>query len=568
MMENESKSWESRARRGVPLLVCTALLVFGGLSLDRYNVNWDEALGDFFFGERYLSFYLGWDEVYLDFAADPYPPDHQPDLRFSPFRQRPWEYPPVAATLGAISSRVLSGALGWLDPFDGFHAINLLLAVLLVLTLFPFLAERFGQVAATAGIVFLLTAPRVFCHLMANIKDFPSMVFFTLAAVVFLRAWDRGSVVDLLVAGALAGLALGTRANALFLAPVLVLTMLLGGIPAAWRGRSRRLLSALAAAAVVAVVVLVATWPYLWADPLGRLQQHYAFLAGRKATTGALSVAPVLQAVLATTPPAFLAFFVLGLVPTVRQALRRDRAAILVLVWITVVFGRYALPMAINYDGVRHLLELFPAMAAVAGAGVAWSGKALADAVARLGDASPKRLRVAFLVLALVPGTRAVLASHPHQIAYWNGLVGGYAGAWQEGLPQAGDYWALSYRQGMEWLNEHAPQGAMLTVPVAEHAVRLVAPERLRGDILLLPVTTPFSPRIDPERLRLTREAGLSRPVYAMFVDRRDWMNEIMVDCLANLEPEVTFDYEGVPVLRIYRYRLDRERWTPSPGSP
>ena len=560
-MTPDAQRLPDRARWAIPLALSLALLIFGGLSLDRYNPNWDEALGDFFFGERYLSYFLSWDDAYLDFTADPYPPDHRPDLRSSPFRQRPWEYPPVAATLGALTSRVAT-TLGLLGPFDGFHALNLVLAVVLIGVAFPLLADRLGSGAATAALVFLFAAPRVFCHLMANIKDFPSMVFFSLAAWVFLRGWEEGSRPTLLMAGVLAGLALGTRANAVFLAPILLLLMLLGGIPDAWRGRRPQLAMGLFGSAALALGVMVATWPFLWTDPVAALGQHFSFLAGRKATTSALSVAPVLEALWFTTPPAFLAFFAVGLVPTVRLVLRRDQMAILLLIWITVVLGRYLLPIAVNYDGVRHLLEVFPPMAAVAGAGAAWSCKGLAEWLARRSTASPLRLRVAFLALALLPSTRAVLAAHPFQIAYWNTFAGGYAGAWQDGRPQAGDYWGLSYRLGIEWLNENAPEGALLTVPVVEHAVRLVAPEHLRPDILLLPVTTPFSPRIDSQRLQLAREAGLSRPVYAMFVDRRDWMNEVMVDCLANLEPEVTWDLDGVPVLRIYRYRLEPERWT------
>ena len=106
------------------------LLAFGIPALDQYNVTWDEALGDLFFGERYLSFFSSLDPVYLDFRADPYPEDRRPDLRLSPFRDRPWEHYPVGATLGAASSTVLSRWLGWLDPYDGYHAVNLLLASL------------------------------------------------------------------------------------------------------------------------------------------------------------------------------------------------------------------------------------------------------------------------------------------------------------------------------------------------------------------------------------------------------------------------------------------------------
>ena len=78
--------------------------------------------------------------------------------------------------------------------------------------------------------------------------------------------------------------------------------------------------------------------------------------------------------------------------------------------------------------------------------------------------------------------------------------------------------------------------------------------KRLRDDLLLLPITTPFSPRIAPERLALTRQAARKRPLYVMFVERRDWMNELMRDCLERLEPEVEWRLEGQPVLAIYRY--------------
>ena len=39
-----------------------------------------------------------------------------------------------------------------------------------------------------------------------------------------------------------------------------------------------------------------------------------------------------------------------------------------------------------------------------------------------------------------------------------------------------------------------------------------------------------------------------------MFVERRDWMNELMVECLTRLEPEVVWSLDGAPVLSIYRY--------------
>ncbi len=550
-----SEAPEKTNRFRLHLLVPTALIlvvwIFGFPALESYNVTWDEALGDLFFGERYLSFFTTLDPVYLDFAHDPYPQGHRPDLFPSPFKGRPWEYYPVANTLAAATSTVLSRWLGWLDPFDGFHAVNLWLAAILIWVLFRFLDRRLGLVAATVALGLLLASPRVVCHMMANIKDFPLMVFFALTAVAFLGAWEAGSTRRLLAAGALWGLTLGVKANALFFPAVVLAVVVLGELPEGWRGRRRRMLLALSGAGAVGGAVMVMVWPYLWSDPVGRFAEHLRYIGFRKGFTRSDAMAPVLEAVGLTTPLPLLALAAIGLVVCLARARRRDRTAILLLAWIAVPLGRYLLPQAVNFDGVRHFLELFPALAAVAGLGAA----TLLEHGRRWLPRAPRWLSAVLVALVLAPGAGAVLRTHPFQIAYWNALTGGFAGARERGLPQASDYWGMSYRLGMRWLNENTPEDALLAVPVVEHAVRLVAPERLRDDLLLLPVTTPFSWRIAPNRLERTRRASLSRPLYVMFVERRDWANELMLDCLRYLEPEAVWRLEGAPVLAIYRYR-------------
>lgn len=545
-----------RLRAAVPFVFVLLLWIWGLPSLALYNVTWDEALGDLFFGERYLSFFTSFDPVYLAFDEDPYPPERSPDLFVSPFKIRPWEYYPVANTLAAATSAVFYRGLGWLDPFDGFHAVNLLLGALLAVALYRLVSERWGDVAALVTVGLLFSAPRVFCHMMANIKDFPLMVFYALTAIAFMKALEAGSVRGLLGSGALLGLALGTKANALFFPAIPALVLVFGGLPERWRGRTVRLLLALAAAGLLSVLLMVALWPYLWADPIGRFSEHLSYIAERRGYTRAESVAPVLQATLLTTPLPFLALFAAGLGPCLVRAWRRDRLALLVLVWIPVVLGRYLLPQAVNFDGVRHFLELFPALAAVAGLGASELIGLAGRSVPRLAAPGARALLAGLL---LAPGAWTLLRTHPFQIAYWNALAGGAEGAREKGLPQAGDYWGMSYRVGLDWLNEHAEPDALLAVPVVEHAVRLVAPVRLRSDILLLPVTNPFTPRIAPDRLEKTREAARVRPLYVMFVERRDWANELMIECLRRLRPERVWELDGAPVLYVYRYRPEEE---------
>lgn len=549
----------------LPWLLIAALWTIFFPALDQYNVTWDEALGDLFFGERYFSYFTSFDSRYLDFSQDAYPPERQPNLFVSPFKGRPWEYYPVANTLAAATSEILGRQLGLLDVFDGFHAVNLLLAAVLLWVLFREVERRDGQLAAFSACVLLFTAPRIVCDLMANIKDFPLLVFFTLAVLLFFRAFEQGSRRGILVAALVLALALGTKANALFFPAIPLLVWALGGTPKPFQGRVRQLLATGVIAAVLCLGTLFALWPYLWAKPLERVEEHWKYIAVRarvielqegesgQVITRAESAAPAAEAVLLTTPPVFLLAALAGALLALRQAIKtRDRWSILLLVWPLVVFGRYLVPNAVNFDGVRHFLELFPPLAILAARAIA----ALAEWVREKVSGSGRRYLPGLVAgLLLLPGAVVTWLSHPFEITYWNSFAGGFAGAREKNLPQVGDYWGMSYRLGFEWLNQNAEKDAYLAVPVVEHAVRLVAPTRLRPDIQLLPVTNPFTPRIAPERLQGTRELAKNHPVYVMFVERRDWANELMLDCLRYQQPEAVWTYQHQPVLSIYRYR-------------
>ncbi|MEM7518864.1 MAG: hypothetical protein AAF368_18320, partial [Planctomycetota bacterium] len=260
-----------RLRFLLPALAVLALWAYAWPSLRLVNVTWDEALGDLFFGQRYFSYFTTFDPIYLDFAADPYPDGHRPDLRASPFRVRPWEYHPFANTLAAATSSVLF-KVGLTDPIDGFHALNLLLAGLLIPSLFFAVEKRLGMLAAALTLTFLFGSPRIIAHLLANIKDFPLMCFFAWTSMAFFKAFERGSVRGMLGAGGLLGLTLATKANALFfpLLPLLMLLML--GLPSQWTWR--RLYIAGVGAAVTKLGVAVAVSPDLWGEPVARFSRH------------------------------------------------------------------------------------------------------------------------------------------------------------------------------------------------------------------------------------------------------------------------------------------------------
>src|SRR5207248_7275686 len=145
-----------------------------------------------------------------------YPADFRPDLSSSPFRFRPWEHYPVASTLATATSRLFAPLL---DPFDGYHAFNLLIGAAFLILFYRFVESEWGTLAATTSALLLFLAPRLAADALANVKDFSEMVFFSATAILFYFAVERKSVGLLLISGVVWGFALGTKANALFLPP-------------------------------------------------------------------------------------------------------------------------------------------------------------------------------------------------------------------------------------------------------------------------------------------------------------------------------------------------------------
>jgi MFS family permease len=533
-------------RRALPIVLAVALVAIGFTQLGRYNVTWDEALGDLFFGQRYLSYLTSFDAKYLDFDHDPYPAGYIPDLNSSEFSNKPWEYWPVANVLAAATSRLLSNGLRLVDPFDGFHAFNLFAAALLLVVLYRFVERQKSTATAIAATGILFLMPRIVCDLMANIKDFPEMVFFALALITFFFAYERGSFAGVVGSGLLWGLAIGTKANGWFAAFVAVAYAIGRGLPQTWRTASRAT-AAIAAATGAGMLLMIAAWPYLWRDPVTRLMDNFNYLVLRSGATEA-TINPWF-AVLMTTPPILLIAFASGLPSIVRGALRREPFSVLLSAWLVVLAIRIS--MVANFDGVRHFLEFFPALAIVAAVGTVEVASWIAS------RAAPRwRSAVLAAVVAVPIATTAVatIRSHPFQTAYWNAFAGGLGGAQARDLPQSCDYWAASYRDGLAWTNANAPRGSLLMVPIAGHAVRLVAPLRLRHDIRLVRCSTGGGPEAEERRLRETRQLAANQPLYVMFIPRREWATELDRDCLRRLTPARAWTLDGAPVLLIYRY--------------
>lgn len=536
--------WLSRHADGLMLVFVVLFLVVGIATLPHYGMTWDEGLGNFFFGERYLRYLTSFADKYLDFKADLGSLKNLPlHLYLSPYRDHPYHYPPVVDILSAATMYLFSYRLGWMDPVDGFHALKIVMAAVFLWTLYRFAASRLGKYAAFIAVALLAVFPRFWGDVHFNPKDIPELIFYSLTIMAYVLWYEKPDWISALVVGVLFGSALGTKANAVFLPVVLVLGVWPLGFSLHSLKKVFLHLKLFWAHYIVmglsGLMFYFITWPYLYADPK-RVKMYWDFILDRGVREGhtAWNWRSPLQ-VVTTMPEWMLVLLVIGVVLVAIRAFREKHYLWrLLLVWLTLPIFRISLPGMVDFDGIRHFMEFLPAAALIAGYGAA----ALPEILAK-GRAGLKVCLKAVMVLVLVWNVTAIQQVYSqYEYLYYNRLVGGLTGA-QEifGKSEATDYWASTYRKGMAWLNANAEQDAGLYVPVADWLVQITGPLYLRPDIRVLNGEDPGS------------LSGVEGPIYVMFVTRTGFYDEIAKDLSANDEPEYQIVVDGVSILQIHK---------------
>jgi hypothetical protein len=535
------------------LAVAAAWLVVAIALLPHYGPTLDEAVGEIPYGEGLLHACEAPDvtleETLVHPRAAPARAPH-PDFVFD----QPWtDVWPFGAFLSALSCRACWTEAGRLGAVEAHHLpVPLLVAPLLVVMVL-WSARRIGLLAGLGAALCLLASPRFFADAISNLKDGPEAVLYVLAWLATARAVERATLRAWALAAVLAAAALAQKANALFLAPqgaLLLVIVLVAERRAARAGRPpaappRRWRSALPFALVVFLATYFALSPQLWSDPIDRvgLMYRHVLETGNRATAGAVQgfeggepagvSFEAAQLVLWTTPPVVLLLALVGLVASRLAA--RDR--LVLLIGVVVPVGRNLLPGSVNFDGVRHFLEFMPCLALLAGAGLDAVTRALVRPLAAARARLASALRFAAAAALLAPAALAVVRTEPNGVVYFNGLVGGLAGAQARGVPDATDYWGNSYWQGLDWIDAHAEPGAALHVAIFAPVVRCVAHYRLRAD------------------LRLTNFAAPpSGPLYVMYVTRPAWYDRALRELDRACVPAHEIRVDGGAILRILRF--------------
>jgi hypothetical protein len=450
-----------------------------------------------------------------------------------------------------------SGAtLGKLVPYNAtWRTGTNLLCAFCFAALYLFVADLWGRAAALYAVGALLLMPRVFadCHLAALDAPIMSLSFLTVAASWrALREAGAGSKrlvwARAALAGALWGLALGTKLNAFFV-PFIVL-------PWALLFARKHLLKLALCFGLLGPAVFVATWPWLWHSPWARFVEYFQFhfrhypvsvlYFGKVYALAPWHYALVMSAI--TLPPTtgLLALFGGARLRRIRRDLagaQRTRAAALLLVaWALFVnLAPSCLPSSPKYSGVRLFLPVFPYVAILAAAGfraaldvaIQWAARRVAVPQLR-----PK-LTAVMLFCALVGPLAAVARFTPYHLSYYNLLIGGLPGAARRGMEPT--YWGDTYRSASLWLARHAPEGATVWIePLGfESTVRYFELGPLRPDLR-------FSSGAD----------GFSTADFAVTQNKPTEMSEMTKRLVATTTPVYADGVDGVPLICVFRLRV------------
>ena len=416
-----------------------------------------------------------------------------------------FEHPGLIKLLFALSHLCFSSSVGdtlaWRLPAFAFAG---LISYWLCL-----LGQSRSRAAGVLAPLLFWCAERTFFHGHLACFDIPICAMTAGVAV----AWLRGGGPWLAF---LYGLALSTKHNAWFLPPVLLVHALL--LAREQRIAKLRLLPWL----LLSPLVLLATWPLLWHDPLRHLGDwiafhthhvHYAWYYFGEVLRGPpfpLFYPLVLDALVLPLPIAALlsAAGVKLLVDFARRRLDAQRLLELGLA------GAAVLPFMLRttpiFGGIKHWMAFLALLSPEA-----------ADLVVRIAP-SPSLGALA----ALLPGLWQIAHVHPYGTSAYGELAGGIPGAASLGMQR--QYWSNNVTAVLPWLNAHCPPGARVyfhEVNVESYRAYQLA-GMLRGDLRYAPSPT----NSDYAVLQWHREFrdrepetwnayGTRRPAFGLYLD-------------------------------------------------
>lgn len=560
------------------LLVPLVFLVIASLVMKDYGINWDEPF-HFQRGQAYLHYYLtgktnfldlpsyptlkgdsdfanlyGESEVYDKAVKSQYKANSnqrrsyfQSDVyNFEHFVKNDEGHPPASDILSSFFNYIFYQKLGIMGDLESYHFYEIFVSAILVGTVFWITKKELGLVPGLVAAFSLASYPLFFSETHFNIKDPVETSFYGLTLIFFYFGVKEIKRQYLITSAIFAGLALGTKFNIFFAAPVVLIWLIYHLI---LNVKSFRRLLSLTIPMLfflpICFGILYFLWPFLWADPLAHFVKILNFYKQiGSGTPGEMSAYiyngwntyPIIW-MFYTTPIPVLVLGFIGLISSFFIGIKKGSSfAVLVLLWFIVSILRGSYPGAGIYGGVRQIMEYIPALAILAGYGTYFL----------VNHFEKKRKVILFTIfLGLTFVLYEMVKIHPNQNVYFNQFIGGIRGAKEKNLPYWGNTYGNVYLQGVKWLNKNAEPNARLGLPIANmiNIPRL----KLRQDI-------DFSN---------ANWSGLKREgEYEMEMDfewpPKYWYSFQYYD--KYLEPVFIAQVDGVPLLKLWKNDLEHTK--------
>lgn len=349
-----------------------------------------------------------------------------------------------------------------LRPFPFWHWLTSLFGILAVAATIQIGRIWSPRVGIYSGLILLLF-PRFFGHSFNNIKDIPFAALFAWTAFLSIRLLLRKKmrVRDLFLLAFVFGLTLSMRVGGvIFLFYFLFFSLWIAAVKKPGFDWWKPLLLATPFLFLVSWAVMIALWPYAHQSPIGNplrsimaakdfARVYPVLFEGRHFLSNDLPWYYLVKYLVIVTPIHLLLLSVVGAVMSLFQWKDRvgsDRSFLCfaLFTWLFLPIGYFMWTTPNIYDGCRHVLFVFPAMAVFAGIGL--NG---------VHEKIQKKFRpaLAHIVCAgvLLIGLPQLVLLHPYQTAYFN-----FAGGPREMLHRKYDvgYWADSLKECAEWINE------------------------------------------------------------------------------------------------------------------
>lgn len=447
---------------------------------------------------------------------------------------------------------------GMTDDLSAHRIGNMLLAAIMIALLYHWISSSYGQIAGLAAAASLLTMPRFFFHAHLSALDVPAAFSVFVVTWLFWLLRDRKGWGWGILLGAVWGLALATKVNAVFIPFTLGLWWLI------FR-RDRKHVIRLFFMGVSAIPVFLAVWPWLYTDTLPRLVEYLGFITVNHWKIGQFYLGEFhmpppwhfgIVMLWAVIPLGLTVLYFTGFITSLKKKGERELPWLLFFSAITPVLA-IALSKSLVYDNDRMYMAAYPFLAALAGIGFGWLFSKVAAFASQRGRTWLRWAGGAVLVLLFfAPQLVTMVRLYPHYLSYYSEGVGGIAGAKKLGLETT--YWCETYALALPLLNEQAQPGDRVWADPWSHDVLIYYQTQgtLRDDLVIV------APEDVASILGPLAPQGVHIPMVAadwfIYQHRQTtlgpWQQkDIIARTLNSMDVVYEYGYKGVPIMTLYR---------------